>query len=165
MQHHHVGAGNTSQTAPSSGGATVAVPLQLRYASKTTAYAPCPSATAATGAHCRGFRFAFADLQHPNNFLPPAEIKPSRLRGESRRKCCSMYALSMYESLDQLRDRLRRASATAANLTKLLGDHFVELELAPGDGLRTKADPGGHFDFHESVAFRPSAAVRAHARL
>ncbi len=76
-----------------------------------------------------------------------------------------MYALSMYESRDQLKKKLVLASQTAPKLVKALGDHCVELRITALDGVRTRADASGHFDFHESLSFDAPTATTGHERI
>jgi len=68
----------------------------------------------------------------------------------------------MFESLDQLKSRVKRVEETSRNFRKLVGGHYVELQLAPADGVRTRASGSGHFDLHPSISFDARASVRDH---
>ena len=78
---------------------------------------------------------------------------------------CSLWGLSMYESLEQLRNMIRRVERTNKNFRNLVGHYYAELALTSSDGQRTTASASGHFDLHPSDSFDPVACVRCHKEL
>lgn len=124
----------------------------MKYTDKLSKIDGCPPKvlTPRTGA---AFRFVFSDIGNPNNFLPPAVIKPGRFATAAAHKCCSGYALSMYETKAQILRSAKEAQKSNPLFLKRIGDHVAELRLEDGDGLCGAASRTGHFDFFEAVAF------------
>lgn len=117
------------------------------------------------------YRFAFANLHDPRNFLPTSLINPQRkipVAGKPDAPitdCCEAWALSMFTSLDDLKSKLKVAKSAAPMLMKRLGDHYVELALTPACGNHTSPNKFGHFDFFERASFVGLSAVVKHGKL
>ena len=124
----------------------------MKYTDKLSKIDGCPpkALTPRSGA---AFRFVFADTGHPNNFLPPAVIKPGRFAAASARVCYSGYALSMYETKAQILRSAKEAQKSNPLFLKRIGDHVAELHLEDNDGMCGEPSLTGHFDFFEAVAF------------
>lgn len=123
---------------------------------------PPPASIAPLGV---GYRFATAVLTDSRNNLPPYKINPHRWVGERRSLCCSVFALSMFATRDALCQRARAGLLASPQFLKRLGDHYVQVSLAPGSGRQTQASNGGHFDLHEYKGFNLANAVLAHEKL
>lgn len=138
-------------------------PSELRYHKELSIIDGCPGpVTVCQGV---GFRSVHEDLSHPHNFAPTAVIDPERLaRAVSCKQRCSLWGLSMYESVDQLSNMIRRVEKTAKNFRTLVGAYYVELKLEPIHGRRSKSTKG-HFDLHPSVDFDGKDCVRKHELL
>lgn len=141
------------------------VRLTLRYAEEIRSMGNCPP-NSSLAREAIGFRFAFEDIHHRNNFLPVALIEPERVVGSQPvTKCCAGYSLSMFDSVDNLVGRARKIIKHAPLFLKKVGDHFVEVKIAPSDGICTAVNSIGHFDFFEADSFSARAAVVTHGRL
>lgn len=105
------------------------------------------------------YRFVFQDLENSVNFLPPGVISPARFVNGEAAVCCSSYALSMYESLEQLTEWAKKSRKTSPMILKRIGDHVAHVRVTVLDGKRTRPNSYGHFDFFESVNFVPRSAI------
>jgi len=142
-------------TTPSLDGAT------LRYAANITDLECCPPSEAVPK-DIVGYRFAFDNLQHRNNFLPVAMIDPSRkLPGSntSIADCCTGYSLSVFASKDFLKAKIEKAIKNNPKITKKLGDHYVAINIGRHDGLCTEPNRTGHFDFFEFLRYKAIDSV------
>jgi hypothetical protein len=113
------------------------------------------------------FRFAYADRDDRNNFLPIALITPGRMLpdGLQVKKCCACFSLSHFQTLTQLKSAARKGLSRAPNFLKKVGDHFFEVALTAAAGVCTEASGSGHFELFEYQKFDLSAAVARHEPL
>jgi len=134
-----------------------------KYEEQLAEHKPCPprSLTCFAGT---AFRFNGEQIDG-SAFLPQAISNAQILAGKEKSHCCSLFALSMYESLEKLRNKAQIALETQPNMLKRLGTFFVEIEIKDCDGERTKANTFGHFDFFERSCFEATSAIKAHAKL
>lgn len=137
---------------------------QYKYLSELNKIKGCPPRTLQNQL-TKGYRFAFSDLDNPNNFLPPAILKPSRILPNqvAITDCCTGFSLSMFDSLDTLQKRVRAARKSNPLILKRLGTHYIELEFDATGGRHTLPNATGHFDFFETTTFSCKAAVKSHA--
>lgn len=113
-----------------------------------------------------GFRIVHSDLKHKENFLPVALKEPGRLIGrESCTTKCTSYALSMFKSFNELRDRVQIIIKSNKNFLKRVGDHYAGVTITPDSGASTEISNSGHFDFHEAVTFIPFNSVNTHDKI
>jgi hypothetical protein len=148
--------------APSSSSGTAT--FQYKYTTHWSIYPDCPPA----GLQSVGtnfYRVVHADLHHVSNFQPPAVISPARLSTWAPKKCCESYALSVFDSLDNLSSFVRLLKKSTPNISKLLGDHYCEFPVTTGDGRISACDHKGHINFYEFVSFNAALAVTKHAVL
>lgn len=138
-------------------------PVALKYHRELSAIDGCPGSV--HPCDCVGYRSVHEELGHPRNFEPTALIDPGRLgRSSSAETRCSLWGLSMYDTLDRLRNMVSRVEKTNTKFRDLVGHYYVVLQLAPGDGRRTNAKKG-HFDLHPSTTFNPLSRVKKHEQL
>lgn len=108
-------------------------------------------------AKCRdaaGFRFVRADLTHPANALPPAKINPARtVNTRPITSCCTAFALSLFDSVSNLRSHARKLQKSSPQVLKAIGDHYAKVVITPQCGETTVPDARGHFDFFEYADF------------
>jgi hypothetical protein len=91
------------------------------------------------------FRWVFADINHPNNFLPIPKTNPSRVYTDFKD-----WALSFFISKKQAKDRLLHLTSNSAKLYKKLGTHTAEGIINKIDGLcEDECDSDGHFNHFE----------------
>ncbi|MBO2977506.1 hypothetical protein [Burkholderia pseudomallei] len=142
-----------------------AVSGQLRYAAEIKRLTCCPP-TDAQALNIVGFRFAFEDLEHRDNYLPLAKITPERaIAGQPVTECCTGYSLSVFNSLDALASRARKVLKTSPQFLRRVGDHFVQLKITAEAGICTAPNNSGHFDLFELDTFSCRGAVLVHERL
>jgi len=110
------------------------------------------------------YRVVHGALNHPDNYLPQAVLKPARLNSTPH-LCCSLWGLSMFETRDQLARRMKKNVKNSPNFLKLVGDHYVCLSLKSSHGLRTPSSKHGHFDFYPYTDCDVNSAVIEHAPL
>lgn len=77
-----------------------------------------------------------------DHFLPVAKL-PKR-----RGKCCSDWAVSLYQTEDQAKDAHAEGCRNFPNFRKN-GDHLAAGILDAACGVVTEPDSTGHFDLHE----------------
>lgn len=136
--------------------------VRLRYERELLAIQNCPGVPAPF----KGTVYRVAHKELRRSFDPTAVSDPGRLkRSSSTETHCSLWGLSMFESLEQLCKMVKRVEKTNKNFRILVGDHYVELELTSKDGQRTAANKGGHFDLHPADSFDPNDSLRCHKEL
>ena len=119
----------------------------LKYADKIADIGNCPPAPLASSSRL-AYRLVFASAQHPHNYLPPAEIRPSR-KWNSDEEFCEGYALSLFISAEALVTAMLALEASFKQLRKRLGDRITEGNIEPSDGLMDEPGASGHFNLHE----------------
>jgi hypothetical protein len=138
--------------------------LEFKYHVEFAPLAGCPPAPSRHTQRV-GYRFATSSLGEVCNRLPPYKINPTRWIGSRRGLCCSVFALSMYGTRDALIQRARVALLASPQFLKRIGDHYVELTLAPESGRQTTMTPAGHFDLYEYRGFDFMASVQVHEKM
>lgn len=98
----------------------------------------------------QAFRFVFeaSHQKAKNNFLPVLIINPSRQFNKSNDKCKG-YALSLFDTKENLEKRYLTLKQSFPNISETLGDQIAEGFIAKTDGLASKIDTRGHFSLHE----------------
>jgi len=123
-------------------------PKQLKYAPDFKGITGCPfKAQAAFGEF--SYRIVHGKKDHPDNFRPAAILFPDRFADEADETRCQSWALSMFETLDQLKAHFKKMTKRVPNWGKLAGDHSTRLKIGASHGQRTDANYNGHFSFHE----------------
>ena len=155
---------STAAHTPLVAGVAQAVPL--KYAKEIQGIASCPGSLPAPR-DMVGFRFVFANIDNPKNFQPVALLQPQRVlkNGTPVTDCCSAYALSMFSSLEAMRQKVGIASESSRLLMKRIGDHFAQVEIRAPNGLCGVPDRRGHFDFFERSTFDGIAATITRGRI
>ncbi len=110
------------------------------------------------------YRFATEKLQDEANLLPLAKKDPRRSISK-REACCSAFALSMYSTLETLRNRARYGVLNSPMFLKRLGDHYIQIELTSESGRQTAPNTSGHFDLYEYKGFDLLASVKIHKKM
>lgn len=95
-----------------------------------------------------------------NDFLPVRRIFPTR-RFSNNAGRCSGWALSMWMSEHELRNRAAGLFANRPGLRVVLGDHIATVKIAESDGLCTAPDERTHFGLFEyaDAALEKSCSV------
>ncbi|WP_141684909.1 hypothetical protein [Burkholderia stabilis] len=141
------------------------VQFVLRYATEIKQLAACPP-KGVSALDIVGFRFAFEDIEHPDNYLPVAVVKPERaIAGQPVTQCCTGYSLSVFDSLESLARKAQKALKTSPLFLRRVGDHFIRLKITPDAGVCTVPSDSGHFDLFEADSFSCRGAVLSHERL
>jgi hypothetical protein len=145
-------------------GVDITKPQLLKYAVELSKLANCPPPTKSE--YRNGFRFAHSRIDDLKNFQPVAIRSPSRLSKLDQTACCSAYALSMFDTLENLLAKAKSLRKSNPQILKSIGDHAIELQLDAIDGRHTvKTLSTGHFDFHEFTDFNAATRVLSHAKL
>ena len=95
------------------------------------------------------FRYVYAPIEHPENFIPQAlrRDKPLRLNSNDQEGTCSYMALSFFTDLARAMAFFKGFPQNTKN--KLGYSHIAQGELIKGDGLMTPVKSNTHFDLHE----------------
>lgn len=75
------------------------------------------------------------------------------------------YALSCFETLEGLKQLVKRMSKTSPQFLKRAGDHYAKMSIRNTDGMFTKPNAKSHFDFHEYITFVATTSVVEHGTL
>ena len=117
----------------------------------------CPS-TECKAINMQSFRLIFEDINHTDNFKPPLLIKPSRINEkmfDTNEQKCSGYALSLFNSLENARNRFINISKRNKCFGTNVGDHVAEIKIEEHEGKATEPSTNknnfGHFDFFEYI--------------
>lgn len=93
---------------------------------------------------------------HPvtdNCFHPEALNNNKRFLDSSDRTKCSAWAVSMFISEDDAKKRMDEICENNPNFRKKKGGHVSKGHIALSDGIVTKTDDNGHFNFHPYNCF------------
>ena len=132
----------------------------FKYQAEMGAIPGCPFKT--NGEFAESFRAVHEDLRHDNNFLPQGRLEPGKYDKSAAAHRCMQWALSMYESPEQLKAMIIRGKQIAPNFTRRVGEFCARLELTSKDGRRTAPTARGHFSFYEFASFDANNSVREH---
>ena len=91
----------------------------------------------------------FEARDHPDNFRPPAAIKPSRTWGDDDERC-EAFALSLFETAEALVVEMAALEKNFKQLRKRIGNHIATGNIETTDGVMSTPDQKGHFNLHES---------------
>lgn len=108
----------------------------------------CPPEDLVFANNAEAYRFTQNPISE-NCFLPVAAIKPNRLIGKKSEEQCSMYALSMFDTVEQAKRRMEKLTKINSELKNILGSWLAKGVLSNDLGMKTISDSKGHFDFHE----------------
>jgi hypothetical protein len=96
------------------------------------------------------YRWVFSDISDKRNFLPVYILTPWRKNKGYR---CDGWALSLYETKKQAKDKLRFLAENDPNIHLKLGTHTAEGILNIDDGISDNASASviniGHFNHFE----------------
>ncbi|WP_286827932.1 hypothetical protein [Maribacter sp. UBA4516] len=109
----------------------------------------CPNSEYFSFGEKEAFRFVFEDINHPNNFSPPAKIKPARYLSKSEREKCDGLGLSLYANKNGARNKFNELITTFKNFKKIIGTHIAIGTITDDDGHITPEDEITHFDLYE----------------
>lgn len=100
---------------------------------------------------CIVYRWVHQGMDHPNDFLPAAIIKPQRVNDRlDHEKKCKAYGLSMYNTLENARKQYLILIAKFPRFAAQVGEYVAEGHLSQSDGQFSSADKrSGHLTFHE----------------
>lgn len=137
---------------------------EMRYHAFISKLDSCP-AHATLRCNEPAYRVVHSDLKHPDNFVPQAVSQPDRLATASDSRQCGLWSLSLYRDPQQLRNLILKMEKTSPKFRKIVGDHYVKLDMKEHDGRRTPDDQFGHFNFYEYTTFDAHTAVQEHGPL
>src|ERR1700738_1891251 len=106
--------------------------MNLKYATSLGAMHGCPPQDAEQRA-CSGFRFVFASIDNPRNFVPVAALNPRR-QFRDVDECCSSWALSMFANMEQAKARYKELQKIIKKIHLTIGTHLAEGAIAATDG-------------------------------
>lgn len=96
------------------------------------------------------YRFVFEDMADDRNFVPAFILKPERREASTSNEiCCSGYALSFFNSLQNAEAKYRKLRTTFKKIHQRIGTHIAEGNISKTDGVMTRITLEGHFDLHE----------------
>lgn len=138
----------------------------FKYARQLRAIGDCPP-SGCQSCDGIGFRFASSNAADARNFKPVAVLTPNRKfrSGLLAKRCCTAYALSMYQTFDHLKAAAKKGLKNSPQFLKRIGGHYIELHIKPHDGRTTNPGASGHFDFFESASFVATGALKSHGVL
>jgi hypothetical protein len=84
-----------------------------------------------------------------HNFKPSFIRHPRRLLNETPAKRCQGYALSLFNTQQNLEKHYLKLKQSTPNISETLGDWIAEGFIEETDGLASKVDSRGHFSLHE----------------
>jgi hypothetical protein len=125
------------------------MPIVLKYQQETAQFANCPPNHAKACTRV-SYRFVFAEIGDPRNFLPVAKLNPRR-RFADDKESCSAHALSMFATKEGAKARYQALLKNHKRIHQAIGTHLAEGNVAPDDGLATGANSVQHFDFFEAA--------------
>lgn len=97
------------------------------------------------------YRFVFNPICS-KSFIPQGIKKPERISNTNvQRKKCSLLGLSMFTTEDKAIAKYQELKKQFKNVNKIIGTHLAKGKIQAEDGLVTKHDKKGHFDFFEYV--------------
>lgn len=135
--------------------------MKLKYEEKIANFTPCPQKSASINGELIAYRFAHFPCNLAGNFLPIAIMNPSRIIGKSNGHCCSSYGLSMFNSLEQLTEKIKVIEEFTPLVRQTLGSYWVSVKIDKSSGIITPANKEGHFNLHEYVDFKGEESVSA----
>jgi len=124
---------------------------QFKYAEWLTGLPDCPPPNYRE-VEMTAYRFAHADLQHPNNFKPNRVLQPNRVLLSSAMKC-KAWGLSFFDSPGGARASFRKQLSKIPDFAKFVGTHLAAVRLSRDDGVASQPETTnfGHFTFHEYI--------------
>lgn len=97
----------------------------------------------------QAYRFVFEPVCM-NSFIPQGKKSPVRICNEKNDKTkCSLLALSMFITEAQAIAKYQALKKKHKNIHKIIGTHLAKGQINDSDGLVTKYNHEGHFDFFE----------------
>jgi hypothetical protein len=129
----------------------------LKYSSEISAIPECAADAAATFSES-AYR-AVHEGAPATDFLPHGRLNSARFQGKNAGECCKSWALSMFESPEQMKKRFLQIEKTVPNYRLIPGEYCARLKLTSAHGKRTAADKKGHFSFFEYEHFDGKAVV------
>ncbi len=126
----------------------VVAEVRFKYADEVGEADDCPPSVA-FAADGEAYRWVMNPMSE-ECFFPAARKNPKRVLGKQEKEKCSLYALSMFNTLENARSRFLALEASVRNIRKTLGTHIARAELCSDDGIRTHPNSTGHFDFFET---------------
>lgn len=109
----------------------------------------CPTSEYFSFGEKEAFRFVFEDPDHPNNFLPPLKINPSRFLSKESMEKCHGLGLSLYGKKENAKKKFEELISTFKNFKKTIGTHIAKGIITDEDGHITKENKITHFDIYE----------------
>jgi hypothetical protein len=139
--------------------ASSTVTSALRFGAQIATVGNCPNNASAPFSES-AYRGVRAPVAVADDFLPHGIVDPDRFTNDPQHIRCTSLAISLFESIDQMRKRFNLVAKTSPNFKKkLVGMHCARLKLTSKDGRRTHAQPNGHFSFYQFETFDGVAAV------
>ncbi|NAX47903.1 hypothetical protein CAG70_13020 [Photobacterium halotolerans] len=122
----------------------------MKYQEDLAAISNCPP-TNGVSKNTTAYRFVFNPV-NSDSFIPPGKQNPARLQqNNTQHKQCSLLALSMFKSCIDAENHFDLLKKKIPNIGKLIGEHLAEGNVMATDGIQTKPNSKGHFDFFEGV--------------
>jgi len=90
------------------------------------------------------FRWTFEDINDERNFLPRFLLKPNMEKTD-----CRGWGLSLFDTQESAKKRLKEIVGYRKFLYKKLGTHVANGNLVDEDGISDKAHKNGHFTHFE----------------
>ncbi len=123
--------------------------MHFKYQSFIESIPECPPTKRVSGTF-PAYRFVYADINNPQNFLPPCVKKPNRqnVKGDAAR--CGGFGLSFYDTLENARASYAELKGRmSSNIYKAIGTHIARGQICEDDGVITEKTSTGHFELHE----------------
>jgi hypothetical protein len=94
------------------------------------------------------YRIALNPLDR-SSFIPPAVMKPTRIINLNDDRKCPMYALSFFNSENNLKKHYSKLKKRNKNIGNSIGNNIAHGMLGKSDGKCSRISSKGHFDLHE----------------
>lgn len=91
------------------------------------------------------YRWVFADINDPRNFVPVLSIDNSR----EQKIGCNGWALSLFVTAEQAKARWKVLVNDKKNGHKKFGTHTAVGNIEKTDGVADEVDGDGHYNLHE----------------
>jgi hypothetical protein len=122
-----------------------------KYNKEISLLSKCPP----TDASCKdivAWRWTAAPITD-NCFHPEALNNPKRFLDSSDYTKCSAWAVSMFTSKADAKERMDQLCQNNPKLRQKKGGHVSRGSITVSDGVVTETDKNGHFNFHPSNHF------------
>lgn len=133
------------------------VPGSYKYQEKISAIPNCPS-NATAPFQPLAYHAVRTNPPSTSDFLPKG-LDQKRAQTTPSARHCELWALSMFENADQLKEMVLRIEKRVPKFRLKVGEYCACLKLTDAHGKRTVSNHRGHFSFYEYESYDVHGAV------